>query len=48
VATAAGLMLKPIENESIVKGIAVDPGGWIRVLPANHADGFFIARFVRA
>jgi 16S rRNA (cytosine967-C5)-methyltransferase len=47
-ATAAGLMLKPIENESIVKGIAVDPGGWIRVLPANHADGFFIARFVRA
>jgi 16S rRNA (cytosine967-C5)-methyltransferase len=47
-ATAAGLMLKPIENESIVKGIAVDPGGWIRVLPTNHADGFFIARFVRA
>jgi 16S rRNA (cytosine967-C5)-methyltransferase len=46
-AQAAGLALKPIENQSLVKGIAGDAGGWIRVLPANHADGFFIAQFVR-
>jgi 16S rRNA (cytosine967-C5)-methyltransferase len=47
VAEAAGLRLKKLENQSIVKGIAPDPGGWIRVLPANHADGFFVAQFVR-
>jgi 16S rRNA (cytosine967-C5)-methyltransferase len=47
-AEAAGLMLKSIDNQSIVNGIAPDPGGWIRVMPANHADGFFVAQFVRS
>jgi 16S rRNA (cytosine967-C5)-methyltransferase len=46
-AEAVGLTLKKLGNESIVSGIAPDPGGWIRVLPRNHADGFFIAQFVK-
>jgi 16S rRNA (cytosine967-C5)-methyltransferase len=50
VATAeqAGLTLQPIETQQLVDGIAAHPKGWVRVLPANHADGFFIAQFTRA
>lgn len=47
VAKAAGLTLKRSENTCIVSGIAADPRGWIRVLPKDHADGFFVAQFVR-
>jgi 16S rRNA (cytosine967-C5)-methyltransferase len=47
VAEAAGLSLKIIEKNSLVSGISPDPCGWARVLPANQADGFFIAQFVK-
>ena len=47
VAEAAGLALSVIEPQEVGAGIAPDPKGWLRVLPANHADGFFIARFKR-
>lgn len=46
-ADAAGLELSKIEPQEIGVGIVPDPKGWLRVLPANHADGFFIARFKR-
>lgn len=46
-AEAAGLTLSKLANHSIAGDIAPDPDGWIRVLPANHADGFFVAQFVR-
>jgi 16S rRNA (cytosine967-C5)-methyltransferase len=47
VAEAAGLALKKLERSSIVEGIMPNPEGWIRILPENHADGFFIAQFVK-
>lgn len=47
VAEAAGLTLSPIEPQEIGAGILPDPKGWLRVLPFNHADGFFIVRFKR-
>lgn len=43
----AGLELFPIEPQELGAGILPDPKGWVRVLPINHADGFFIARFKR-
>jgi 16S rRNA (cytosine967-C5)-methyltransferase len=50
IATAeqAGLTLKSVETQQLVDGITPHPKGWVRVLPANHADGFFIAQFTRA
>jgi 16S rRNA (cytosine967-C5)-methyltransferase len=47
-AEQAGLTLKPVETQQLVEGITPHPNGWVRVLPANHADGFFIAQFTRA
>ena len=47
VAEAAGLRLLPITAEGLAGGMAPDAAGWLRVLPINHADGFFIARFDR-
>jgi 16S rRNA (cytosine967-C5)-methyltransferase len=47
-ALAAGLQLNPIATEELAPGIEAHPDGWVRVLPAGHADGFFIARFTRA
>ena len=47
VAEAAGLQTSPIEPQEIGASIQPDPKGWLRVLPVNHADGFFIARFKR-
>lgn len=47
-AIAAGLTLDPIDPGSMPAGMAPAPEGWLRVLPENHADGFFIARFKRA
>lgn len=44
-AESAGLQLFPIEPQELGAGILPDPKGWVRVLPVNHADGFFIARF---
>jgi len=46
-AESAGLQLSPIEPQEVGAGIPPDPKGWLRVLPVNHADGFFIARFKR-
>lgn len=46
-AESAGLQLFPIEPQEVGAGILPDPKGWVRVLPVNHADGFFIARFKR-
>jgi 16S rRNA (cytosine967-C5)-methyltransferase len=46
-AESAGLQLFPIEPQEFGAGISPDPKGWARVLPVNHADGFFIARFKR-
>ena len=46
-AEAAGLSLQAIDPQPIIGGIAADAQGWLRVLPLNHADGFFVARFVR-
>ena len=47
IAEAAGLILSAIQPQEIGAGIEPDPKGWLRVLPVNHADGFFIARFKR-
>ena len=47
VADAAGLRLLPITSDRLGAGIVPDRGGWVRVLPVNHADGFFIAHFIR-
>ena len=47
VAEAAGLRLLPITSDRLGAGIVPDRGGWVRVLPVNHADGFFIAHFIR-
>ena len=46
-AEAAGLTLNKPGNEWLVRGMTPDPQGWIRVLPKDHADGFFIAQFVK-
>lgn len=46
-AEAAGLRLLPITSDRLGAGIVPDRGGWVRVLPVNHADGFFIAHFIR-
>ena len=47
IAEAAGLALSAIQPQEVGAGITPDPKGWLRVLPTNHADGFFIARFKR-
>ena len=47
VAEAAGLTLSAILPQQVGAGIMPDPKGWLRVLPTNHADGFFVARFKR-
>lgn len=46
-AEESGLQLSRIEPQELGAGILPDPKGWVRVLPVNHADGFFIARFKR-
>ncbi len=46
-AEQAGLTLEPVETQQLVGGVTPHPNGWVRVLPVHHADGFFIARFIR-
>lgn len=46
-AEASGLSLSRIEPQELGAGTLPDPKGWVRALPVNHADGFFIARFKR-
>ena len=47
VAEAAGLIIDPINTSDFLDGPAVHWQGWLRVLPRDHFDGFFIARFKR-
>lgn len=47
VAEAAGLRVSPIQAHDLGAGVMPADEGWVRVLPTNQADGFFIARFVR-
>lgn len=47
VAQAAGLRLDPIRPDEGIGAIQGDAGGWLRILPQAHADGFFVARFIR-
>jgi 16S rRNA (cytosine967-C5)-methyltransferase len=46
-AAAAGLRVENIASQALVAGIVSDADGCVRVLPDNHADGFFVARFIR-
>lgn len=48
VAEASGLKLESVQPQQLVASITPHPKGWVRVLPTNHADGFFIARFKRS
>ena len=47
VALAAGLRLDPILPQDVVAGFSAHPKGWIRTMPGQGGDGFFIARFVK-
>jgi 16S rRNA (cytosine967-C5)-methyltransferase len=47
-AEAAGLKLDPVRADELVAGIQPHPKGWVRILPHDGLDGFFIARFKRA
>ncbi len=41
---ASGLQQIPVENQMLPPGIAASPEGWVRILPNNKMDGFFIAQ----
>lgn len=43
-----GLKTIPVETEELVAGVKPTPEGWVRVMPGQGRDGFFIARFTRA
>lgn len=43
----AGLETDPIDSKELFAGLAPTPEGWLRVLPGQGRDGFFIARFKR-
>jgi 16S rRNA (cytosine967-C5)-methyltransferase len=47
---AAGFGLKtlPVAPDELVAGIQPMGEGWVRVLPGQGRDGFFIARFTTA
>lgn len=47
-AGACGLKTVPVESEELVAGVKPTPEGWVRVMPGQGRDGFFIARFTRA
>jgi 16S rRNA (cytosine967-C5)-methyltransferase len=47
-AEAAGLKLDPVGADELVAGLRPHPQGWVRILPHDGMDGFFIARFKRA
>lgn len=46
-ASGAGLTTDPIEAEELFAGLSPTSEGWLRVLPGQGRDGFFIARFTR-
>ena len=43
----AGLATDPIEEKELFAGLKPTREGWLRVLPGQGRDGFFIARFKR-
>ncbi len=43
-AEAAGLVVSPVQSDELIAGFQPDAKGCVRILPANHADGFFVAR----
>jgi 16S rRNA (cytosine967-C5)-methyltransferase len=45
-ALAAGLTIKPVSDQELPAGLRANKDGCVRILPQNHMDGFFIARFV--
>lgn len=47
VASEYGLALDPVRTEELPAGIAPHPQGWVRILPCDGADGFFVARFTK-
>jgi 16S rRNA (cytosine967-C5)-methyltransferase len=47
-APEAGLSLDPVAQTELCGGVAPHPQGWVRVLPGQGRDGFFIARFRKA
>jgi 16S rRNA (cytosine967-C5)-methyltransferase len=42
------LALDPPRPEELPIGMATDPHGWVRILPCDSADGFFVARLIKA
>jgi 16S rRNA (cytosine967-C5)-methyltransferase len=47
-APEAGLSLDPVAENELIEGVAPHPQGWVRVLPGQGRDGFFIARVHKA
>lgn len=46
-AQSQGLRLVSADQNTLPKGISVAPQGWVRILPGQGRDGFFIAAFTR-
>ena len=46
-AQSQGLRLVSADQNMLPKGISVAPQGWVRILPGQGRDGFFIAAFTR-
>lgn len=44
VVAASGLKQIPVENHMLPPGVMATPQGWVRILPNNKMDGFFIAQ----
>ena len=44
-AMAQGFVLDRVNATELPNGFAPQPEGWVRVLPGDGADGFFIVRF---
>jgi 16S rRNA (cytosine967-C5)-methyltransferase len=43
-AAGIGLTLDPVALEDLPAGMTVHPQGWVRILPGDNRDGFFVAR----
>ncbi len=46
-ATGADLKLDSVSNQELPAGLKAHDKGWVRILPHNHMDGFFVARFIK-
>ncbi len=42
-----GLTLDSLDTQDVVAGFAPHPKGWLRILPGQGADGFFMARVTK-